>query len=141
MDIIQLSKHIVTKCAKDNCHISNLYLQKILYYIQRNFIKRKKIAFRNDFEAWQFGPVIPSVYYYFCGFGAMPIIAKYEYDITSIEDREIIDAIVEAKRLLKPWHLVADTHNKNGAWEIAFRNGRNSLISKELIKQDVCNGY
>lgn len=33
----------------------------------------EKPAFPDAIEAWQFGPVVPNVYYYYCGFGAMPI--------------------------------------------------------------------
>ena len=42
---LALSKYIVTKCIEDNCPISNLQLQKILYYIQRDFLKRGEAAF------------------------------------------------------------------------------------------------
>ena len=73
LSAVDLSKYIVTKCAVDDCPISNLQLQKILYYIQKYFLKHDSIAFYDDIEAWQFGPVVPSSYYRFCGFGAMPI--------------------------------------------------------------------
>ena len=37
---IDLSKYIVSKCVRDNIPISNLQLQKILYYIQREFLNQ-----------------------------------------------------------------------------------------------------
>ena len=75
---IDLSKYIVTKCIVDGCAISNLQLQKILYYVQKDFLQRDLVAFSDDIEAWQFGPVVPVVYYKFCGFGAMPITSTFE---------------------------------------------------------------
>ena len=40
-DALELAKYIVTKCIKDGCPISNLQLQKTLYFIQRQFLKNK----------------------------------------------------------------------------------------------------
>lgn len=55
---LDLSTYIVSKCIKDHSPISNLQLQKILYYIQKEFLKNDDIAFSDDIEAWQFGPVV-----------------------------------------------------------------------------------
>ena len=58
---LDLSKYIVSKCVREHCPISNLQLQKILYYIQKDFLLRDSIAFADEIEAWQFGPVVPNV--------------------------------------------------------------------------------
>ena len=42
---LELSKYIVTKCINDGEPISNLQLQKILYYIQRDFLRQGEAAF------------------------------------------------------------------------------------------------
>ena len=106
---IDLSKYIVLKCIQDEHPISNLQLQKILYYIQKDFLSRDDLAFSDSIEAWQFGPVVPNVYYYYCGYGAMPISSIHEiYEVDS-EDKSRIDAIVEEKRRLDPWTMVAET--------------------------------
>ena len=75
---MDLSKYIVSKCVRDNFHISNMQLQKILYYIQKDFLRCGELAFDAAFEAWAFGAVVPEVYYYFCGFVAMPITSVYD---------------------------------------------------------------
>lgn len=131
---IELSKYIVTKCANDKCPITNLQLQKILYYIQKDYLSRNEIAFEDLFEAWQFGPVIREVYYYFCGNGAMPIISKYDTKIDK-NDRCHVDPIVEEKRKLDPWDLVEDTHKPGKAWSKVFNNGHGNkhIIDNELI--------
>ena len=74
---LEIAKYIIDKCTKDNCPISNLQLQKILYYIQREFLQQGEIAFPEEIEAWQFGPVVPEVYRQYCGFGALPIRMRY----------------------------------------------------------------
>ena len=60
---IDLSKYIVSKCINDGYPISNLQFRKILYYIQKDFLSRDDLAFSDGIEAWQFGPVVPNVYY------------------------------------------------------------------------------
>ena len=136
-DAINLAKYIVNKCNTD-CHpISNLQLQKILYFIQKEFLQTNRKAFQDPIEAWQFGPVVPSAYYHFCGFGAMPITTKY--DNIRIEDKDLstINRIIEEKRNLYPWDLVGETHRAGGAWDQIYQNGQGNhkLIPTELIKE------
>lgn len=133
---IDLSKYIVSKCIADGHPISNLQLQKILYYIQKDFLSRDDIAFSDDIEAWQFGPVVPNVYYHFCGFGAMPITIPYESATISSNDKAYVNPIVDSKRLLNPWDMVEETHKPNGAWDQIYQNGagNHKIIPTELIK-------
>lgn len=135
---LDLSTYIVSKCIKDHSPISNLQLQKILYYIQKEFLKNDDIAFSDDIEAWQFGPVVPNVYYRFCGFGSMPITnisEKIDFQFDE-QDLKKIDSIVEEKRTLYPWVMVRETHKPDGAWDQIYKNGagNHELIPVELIK-------
>lgn len=132
---IVLAKYIVTKCTREGHPISNLQLQKILYYIQEYYVKHNNQAFVDDIEAWQFGPVVPAVYYRFCGFGAMPITSQYDETILS-KDQFMVDPIVEEKRLLCPWDMVNDTHRPGGAWEQTYQKGKGNgkVIPLSLIK-------
>ena len=38
---LEIAKYIIDKCTKDRCPVSNLQLQKILYYVQREFLSLK----------------------------------------------------------------------------------------------------
>lgn len=133
---INLSKYIVSKCIEDDHPISNLQLQKILYYIQKDFLSRDDLAFSDAIEAWQFGPVVPNVYYYYCGYGAMPISSAYEKYEVDAKDKNAINVIVECKRDLDPWIMVAETHKANGAWDQIYKKGlgNHQVIPTELIK-------
>lgn len=143
MEAMDLAKYIVNKCINDDYPISNLQLQKILYYIQKDFLDRDEKAFDDSIEAWQFGPVVPEVYYHYCGYGAMPISMSFgeDYDeylneLENKEDVEKINKIVEEKRKLDPWTMVAETHKKGGAWDKTYNNGlgNHAVIQNELIK-------
>lgn len=136
---VELSKYIITKCARENKPISNLQLQKILYFIQKEYLQKKGVpAFNDPIEAWRFGPVVPEAYYFFCGAGAMPITDIYEDFCISPADAELIDRIVVEKRVLDPWTLVEQTHRKGCAWDRVYRNGLGNRmeIPQNLIKND-----
>lgn len=133
---MEIAKYVVNKCTNDKHPISNLQLQKILYYIQKEYLKSGDMAFGEEIEAWQFGPVVPYVYYEFAGSGAMPIIARYDIGL-EWSDEERINRIVEEKRALNPWDLVADSHKPGGPWESVYQEGKGyrRVIPTELIRQ------
>ncbi|WP_313960883.1 type II toxin-antitoxin system antitoxin SocA domain-containing protein [uncultured Parvimonas sp.] len=135
---LEISKYIIDKCEKDNYPISNLQLQKILYFVQRKFLKDFDFAlFDDDIVAWQFGPVVPSVYYQYCGFGSTEITMEYDNISICPEDKNIIYKIVCEKREKAPWDLVEETHSKGKAWDVVYDSGKGNgkVIPIDLIKQ------
>ena len=80
----------------------------------------------------------PNVYYYFCGSGAMPITPLRLYNSDSIkrDDKAKFDSIVDVKRELRPWDMVAETHQKGGAWDLIYQNGKGNrqVIPVDLIR-------
>lgn len=134
---IDIAKYVVIKCVKDNAPISNLQLQKILYFIQLHFIRDKGyVLFIDDIEAWQYGPVVPNVYKRYFLFAAADL---YEYEKPNIdftpEEKQFMDEIITKKRALRPWELVESTHAKGKAWDRIYRNGlgKHNIIPKGVI--------
>lgn len=134
-EALNIAKYIINKCTVDKHPISNLQLQKILYYIQREFLRKGIEPFSEQIEAWQFGPVVPVVYKKYCGFGALPIRVKYDIS-KKIDHTDVINPIVEEKRKLNPWDLVYDTHSQGKAWDLIYKNGigDHQIIPIDLIK-------
>lgn len=134
---LDLANYIVDKCIKDDAPITNLQLQRILYFIQKDFLKSGSQAFSDYIEAWEFGPVVPNVYFCFCGFGAMFISISKGAVPNLTSDKNIIDNIIEAKRSLTPWEAAKETHKATGAWSKVYDNGkgRQHIIPVGLIKE------
>lgn len=134
---MDVAEYIVSKCSREHHQISNLQLQKILYYVQRHFLQNMRRAlFFDDIEAWRYGPVVSEVYYRFSGFGVMTIYySQLNTPPIANEDLKVIDEIVEEKRTLNPWSMVDDTHMPGKAWDMVYRGGlgNKEIISKELI--------
>ncbi|WP_275442883.1 Panacea domain-containing protein [Petralouisia muris] len=49
--VLEIAKYIIDKCTEDRCPVSNLQLQKILYYVQREFLQQGTKAFPEEIEA------------------------------------------------------------------------------------------
>ena len=140
---LDIAKYIISKCNRENCPISNLQLQKILYNLQKAFLqseiriteKKSSALFGDEIEAWQWGPVVPSVYYVYCTYGSLSIIETYDVHIDA-RVQKFIDPIIERQRSVNPWRLVDETHRKGGAWDRVYRNGmgNRSVIPCELIR-------
>lgn len=134
---LEIANYIVNKCLSDKKPISNLQLQKILYFLQVEFLQNQKHPlFSDEIEAWTFGPVVRQVYYKFCGFGSSTLFELSNDNIVfDSEDKTLIDNIIEKYREKNPWDLVALTHQKNKAWDIIYKNGEGDkkIIPKEII--------
>ncbi|MDD4564240.1 MAG: DUF4065 domain-containing protein [Eubacteriales bacterium] len=133
---LDIAKYVINKCTVEDSPISNLQLQKILYFLQRKYLVDKgRPLFDDEIQAWQFGPVVPETYYQYCGFGSMAITMNYAIDINE-DDSSIIDTIAEEKRCRNPWDLVEETHSEGKAWAAIYRNGlgNHKTIPVELIR-------
>ena len=87
-------------------------------------------------HAWQVGPVVREVYNKYCGFGSLKICMNYDETIRD-DYANIIDRIVEEKRLLDPGDMGDDTHTPGKAGDLIYRDGvgNHQVIPKELIRK------
>ncbi len=135
-DALDIAKYTVDKCTSEKCPITNLQLQKILYFLQKeHLVQYGTCLFSDEIQAWQFGPVVPEVYYNFCGFGSGAITMRYSTNINK-DDIQMISPIVDDNREKNPWDLVAKTHAPGKAWDITYKNGlgNRDVITPELIR-------
>ena len=62
--VLSLSNYICSAASEHEKMVTNLQLQKILYYEQGHFIKcLDSFAFDEDIYNWQYGPVVPEAYF------------------------------------------------------------------------------
>ena len=130
---IELSKYVIDKCVHSGNAISNFHLQKTLYYIQLCFIRMfDKVAFRDVFEAWQYGPVIPLIYDKYKFFGCGPICQLFP-TISDIfwneEEKQLIDDVIEVCSSMDPWDLVDSVCMQGGPWDKAQKKRECSEIA------------
>lgn len=134
-DAMDVAKYIITRCTNMGKPISNLKLQKMLYFLWIGFFEiTGEILFNNDICAWQLGPVVPDVYYEYCSYAGLPINAKY---LNTIErsDKKILDDLIEKYIDISAFQMVNLTHVSGGAWDTIYRDGigNRSVIPFQLI--------
>lgn len=135
---IDIAKYLINKSTIENHPISNLKLQKLLYFVQREFlVTEDRPLFTQPIEAWMYGPVVDEVYGTFCGQGADPIKKEFDTNIDNYS-KQIIDIVLKNNMYKKPWELVQETHKKGGAWDIIYDNGNGKYkeIPLCLIKEN-----
>ena len=151
---LDVARYIINYANDNNIIISNLKLQKILYFVQLEFLLRNKNqpCFSDAIEAWDFGPVVPCVYHEFKIYGAFPIpkisyvynmgsnflnIKREDYSSTiSIKDKSVIEDVVNECDRFSASQLVDITHNQT-PWKRAYAFGKNSVISVDWLRDFV----
>lgn len=134
---LDVSKYIIKRCNENGSTVSNLKLQKILYFIQAEFlVSTGKACFPEDIEAWDFGPVVPEVYHRYKVYGSANIPymrGEYGKRIAS-KDRDLMDGIIDQCSKYSASVLVEITH-KQDPWKNAYRPYKGNIISKQSIKR------
>lgn len=95
--------------------ISNLKLQKLLYYAQGFHLALTGVPLFNEpIEAWTHGPVVPVVYREFSRFGsgALPRPLDLDFSIYSAETRELLDEVHQVFGQFEAWKLRNMTHEE-----------------------------
>lgn len=111
------AKHM---CARSGWELSNLSLQKMLYLAQMIYMgeHQGEKLLGGTFEAWAYGPVLPSVYGQVKAFGKGPIKNVF-HGVAPVTDAERVKTLNEAYDQLSsmtPGQLVSITHWREGAW-------------------------
>lgn len=132
-----VAKYIIMRCNQMGKTISNLKLQKILYFVQAEFLVAKGYpCFPERIEAWDFGPVVPDAYrrYKIYGSASIPFMGEDYSHLFSPDDKMMIDEIVEQCAKYSASTLVEITHHQ-APWQNAYRSRSNNLIDPDSIRR------
>lgn len=149
-NVMDVARYIINYSNERGYAISNLKLQKILYFVQAAFlVERHEPCFYENIEAWDFGPVVPEVYQEFKMYGSntIPFVRNYidlsngiweskrkEYssDVIYPDDKLIINGMIDECSAYSAGQLVEITHNQD-PWMKAYVKGWNNVISQDSI--------
>ena len=134
---LDVARYIINRYGDGGVYISNLKLQKILYFVQANFLVETNgnKCFYEKIEAWSFSPVVPVVYrkYKIYGSAAIPMdLYNDGIDFIAPDDAGLIDEILETCKNYSASDLVNITHHQS-PWIDAFNRGRNTEITAESL--------
>lgn len=141
---IDIAYYVLRFCSEQGKPISNLKLQKMLYFLWLDYFRRTgQSLFNEEFYAWQFGPVIPRVYNEFCAYAGIAIDVGTDDSLACVElaNRDNIHSILQLYIDKTASQLVKKTHEDGTPWSQVYDGGRGlrSVIPFDLIKQFASN--
>ena len=151
---IDIARYIIKYSNEKEYRVSNLKLQKLLYFVQAYFlISLDKPAFSERIEAWSFGPVVPVVYREFKKYGSADIppvgrwVFKSEHNFWDIyhddysyipikkAHKKIINKVVDEFSEYSAVGLMKLTHDQT-PWKEAF-NPQSYHHNNEITNKDI----
>lgn len=134
---IDVAKYVVDKCCKEGRSLTNLHLQKVLYFVQGEFYRAtKKWLIEDDFLAWKYGPVLQSVYDEYSWYYSSRITETYSDIAVEESIKKIIDPIIKERRDKTAGALVEESHRAGGAWQRSYDGSKSTIIPKSLIAEE-----
>lgn len=147
MKALDVAYYFLLKANKEGDLITNLKLQKLLYYAQVWYLVNfDKPLFDDNLYAWDLGPVVKEVYLQFKQHKGHPIIIKNEDEIKNrikknIKESKIeyLDAFYDAYIRLSAHELVNMAHNED-PWKSAYSTTE-KIINIDFMKNYYQNKY
>jgi uncharacterized phage-associated protein len=134
-DVADYIRFIVDENLGDD--LSNLKLQKLLYYCQGYFLAfNSKPLFEEEIVAWTYGPVVPCIYDKYKSYmaGSLPPVPKYEGNLNG-RQKELIDVVYREYGQFSAGKLVELTHEET-TWKETPEGGVISLEKMEKFFSD-----
>ena len=137
---IHVAKYIISHEHKRDRVVSNLRLQKLLYFVQLKVLSETgAVCFDDIMQAWPLRPVVPAVYHKYKIFGAFDI---WNSEIANETDnhfdnkniRKHIDSMLESCATRTDSRLVEISHSQS-PWKTAIACGSGTEITVESLKE------
>lgn len=153
--VLDVCRYIINYSNREDYGVSNLKLQKLLYFIQVYFLmnsENNEPCFSERIEAWDFGPVVPVAYHEYKQYGStdIPFVDSYidfdvddpwsasmtEFDEDCIreEDKKSINAVVTKLANYSATDLVDITH-RQAPWKDVYVQCKNNEITIDSIRK------
>ncbi len=139
LSCFDIANYFIWLANETGSFISNLKLQKLVYYAQAwHLAIHKKLLFEEDFEAWVHGPVIPSLYQKYKSFGWQPILEDAAPQLPEDVSR-FLDEVAKEYFACDTYELEQMTHVEE-PWNLARGEllpdaPSNAVIKKEWMKE------
>jgi uncharacterized phage-associated protein len=136
---ITIAKWFVDWADTDDADLSNLKLQKLLYYAQGHHLAvHGAPLFKEDIQAWSHGPVVPSVYHAFKGFGSGPVSLAdddpFGWDDVDSATSQFLAKVWNTYGGIAAWRLRNMTHAEQPWFDHFNEDERYIVIPKEEIR-------
>lgn len=146
---IAVANYFVGKAHEEGLIITPMKLLKLVYIAHGWALGLyEKPLIGEQVQAWQYGPVIESVYRNFKQYGRQPILRQqkdnpFSSQISTVEDadtKDFLDSVWNAYKKYDGLQLSDLTHRPGTPWDVTWnqKNGsktKGAVISETLIEQ------
>ncbi|WP_425963765.1 Panacea domain-containing protein [Rhizobium nepotum] len=132
------AKHL---CDISGWRLSNLQLQKMLYLADMVHVgTRGSRMIDENFEAWDYGPVLPSLYHSVKAFGSksVPNVFWGARSIQGTAEAAVLQEAWDNLQSMSPGELVENTHWAKGAWAKRYVPGAKGI---KISTDDMIDEY
>ena len=133
--VYDVAEYIIWRETKQKRPVSNLRLQKLLYFVQAYFLcTMAQPCFDSVIEAWDFGPVVPEIYHEYKIYGSSCIPAPQIFDLHHFRSDDLarIDTMLDQCASQTTNRLVTITHAQD-PWRDAYQNPFGNRITNDAI--------
>lgn len=132
---IDIASYVINWCNDNNIPVTNLKLQKLLYFLQGEvYHSTSERLIDDDFYAWQLGPVVPNVYYSYAMYSSLPLPDQTINIEIPEHEKNTINNILNKYARKSTWNLVDLSHEQD-PWKYNYQIfGDKSLIPYQSIK-------
>lgn len=114
MSMKELAQHIIAVAHENKLSISNLQLQKVMYFAIQEMLKQDekkfaKVEYDEPFLVWRYGPVEKNIYEKYSIYGADPITDKPN-PIDKYSKISWLNEFIKSKLEISVFDMVKQTH-------------------------------
>jgi len=149
-----VANFVLDYCDERSLEITNLALQKILFFCHaESVVRRKTPLIKHEFEAWKHGPVLQYLYSEFKNFDDRPITSRAtrldpstgkrliaECELNSL-DRVFLNAVLDIYTRIDTWQLVKLSHAEGGPWDKTWNHDGNTNPGMKITTQDILESF
>jgi uncharacterized phage-associated protein len=139
-DARSVARTMIQRAADLNLPVTNLKLQKLLYFAHGlSLVRCGKPLINEPFQAWKYGPVLVGLYHDLKVFGPSPIkpqdgFIPYWPEIPTGSNAEI-DAVLNQFGALSGGQLINISHDPKGPWQAVYHSAsKNIEIDNQAIQ-------
>ena len=132
---------IATRYFINELKPDTLKLQKLLYFAQGvSFCMHDKELFKEEFEAWVHGPVIPVIYHKYKKYQYNPIDITYKCDFKCENQKEVLEYVKNTYGKYDAKYLEDLTHTQD-PWLYARRGLDPDERHEKIIPKNIIAEY
>lgn len=135
-NVYDVAKFFIDFAAKNGEEITNLKLNKMIYFAQaRSLATTCSPMFSDTVEAWDYGPVVPSIYREYAQYkrGPIPNPVEVNYDAFTDDEIDILTDVAGYYGQFEIWALVDLTHLPGSPWALVYEKGKSNEIPEGLM--------